>query len=215
LPDRRESLTALSFDEWETTTQSHLYRKQLEPLKIWIKGRVLDVASNYGRFSALATSPVSVDIERKFLRRGIQLGNIKHAIVASALSLPFRSRAFDTVLAMGIIDHIPEVMMPQFLDELTRVTNDAGVVIIQVTSPYSVSSAVNMKHYGDDLHAYSPFRLLRQLGKRGWKPVSTLSSGVVGMPRVMPYTVDAFLPWAVHLTVMFGRRNQRVQRTVL
>src|SRR5213594_4146135 len=48
----------LDFSRWESIAQSSLYRGQLEPVQRWISGRVLDVASNYGRFSALTRTAV-------------------------------------------------------------------------------------------------------------------------------------------------------------
>jgi len=188
-------------------TQSPLYKGQLKPVRAWIQGTVLDVASNYGRFSALTRTAVSVDIEREFLARGLRTANITQAVVASALSLPFRDRTFDTVLAMGIIDHIPFVHISGFLGELIRVAKSTANIIIQVTSPYSFFALVNLKFYGEYLHSYSPFLLARQLRERGLVLLWTLSSGVFGSMDVMPRTVDAFVPWAVHLTLIFARED--------
>lgn len=118
---------------------------------------VLDVASNFGRFSALTRASVSVDIEEDFLRQGIRLGNITRAILASALTLPFKDRSFDTVLAMGIIDHIPWNQTSQFLEELIRVAKKSATVVIQVASPYSLYAATHLKYYGDYIHPVLAF----------------------------------------------------------
>jgi SAM-dependent methyltransferase len=196
----------LNFDLWEAITQTPLYEGQLGPVRILIHGKVLDVASNYGRFSALSPTSVSVDIESRFLHRGVALGNIRHPVLASALNLPFRNFAFDTVLAMGILDHIPMARIRDFLDELTRVTNVHGTVIIQVTSSYSPYALGASREYGDYVHAYSPFRLRNELRRRGWETIAILSSGLAGRLSILPRTISAFVPWAVHVTFAFRRR---------
>src|SRR5712692_6968886 len=196
-----------TFDFWESYTQSPLYQGELEPIKKWIRGTVLDVASDYGRFSVLSSSSVSVDIERKFLLRGADLGNISHAVAASGLALPFKDRTFETVLAMGIIDHVPIGLTPRLLDELTRVATDSGTVVIHVTSPHSPLAVVNHRNYGDYLHPYSPSVLRRQMRARGWETTGTLSSGLAGWMSLLPYTVKSYVPWSVHVTLAFRLRT--------
>jgi len=194
------------FGFWESFTRSPLYLSQLRPLQAWIQGDVLDVASNYGRFSALAETTVSVDLETRFLQRGRELGNIRRPVTASALALPFRDRSFDTVLAMGIIDHIPYAEIPLFLDGLARVALGDGSIIIQITSPYCFFALRHFRAYHDYVHAYSPLRLRKQMLQRGWHACGVFSSGLVGSFSVLPRTVNALVPWAPHVTMRF-RRN--------
>lgn len=195
----------LEFGQWETLTQSNFYRSEVNPLGQWVKGAVLDVAANYGRFSVMSRDSVSVDVEPRFLQRGLQLGNITRAVRGSALLLPFRDSTFQTVLAMGIVDHIPWLEIPRFLEELSRVTKDRGTLVIQVTSPYSLLAMASVRYYGPYNHPYSPFLLVRQLRARGWKPVAAFSSGLAGLLGVMTWTIPGFLPWAVHISVIFKR----------
>jgi ubiquinone/menaquinone biosynthesis C-methylase UbiE len=115
------------FSNWEkSTTKEPVMSAQPEAVRRWVHGCTLDVASNYGRFSALSPNCVSIDMEHKFLVRGRETGRIKRAVVGDALSLPFVDQSFDTVLAMGIMDHIPPAMIPRFLDEVTRVVAEDG-----------------------------------------------------------------------------------------
>ena len=199
----------LDFSEWESSTQRPLYTGQLEPVRSWIRGKVLDVASNYGRFSALSSSSISVDIETKFLKRGIETGRISRAVVGSALSLPFRDASFDTVLAMGIIDHIPHPSAQRFLNEITRVAADESRVIVQVTSPLALFVIRNLRSYDEWTHPYSPFRLIRDFRRRRWRLVGSMSSGLIGLIDIVPKTVRSLVPWAVHTTLVFTRQLSR------
>ena len=184
------------FSHYEAMAQQPLRRGQLAPIAVWVRGEVLDVGANFGRFSALSSSTVSLDIEKRWLLRGIELNNIKRAVVGSALSLPFGTGLFDTVLAIGIAEHIPMFLMPRFLDELTRVTKPSGRLVVQVSSPYALFSLLRMSTWSDLLHPYSPFRLRKAMLKRGWRQVAWLSSGLLGLTHVMPQTVNAPIPWA-------------------
>lgn len=195
----------LDFDFWQVYTQQRLYLGQLEPLKKWISGEVLDVASNYGRFSTLSQTTTSIDIEKRYLQQGRELGDISRPIIASALDLPFNDRAFDTIIAMGIVDHIPYDLTLKLLKEITRVVKQDGTVVIQVTSPFSLHCIRFRRSYHDYVHPYSPFRILRELRLMGWVQVHIISSGLVGSVHFLPQTIDTFIPWAVHVTFVLKR----------
>lgn len=197
----------LDFRAWESVEQVPLYAAQPPAVRPWLRGRVLDVACNYGRFSRLTESAVSMDVEERFLRRGMQLGTIRRPVVGSALSLPFLDRSFETVLAMGIIDHIPHAQIPRFLDELVRVARPDGSVIVQVTSPYSVWALRKFETYDDYVHPYSPLKLRRQLLRRGWRQSGVFSSGLTGTFTYLPRTTGAFLVWAIHITIRFTKAS--------
>ncbi len=167
------------YSGWESVTKQPFYRAQLPLIGKWVRGLVLDVGSNYGRFSALSPSTVSLDIDRRWLIRGIELGNISRAVVGSAVTLAFKSKRFDTVLAIGVIEHIPPDLMSTFLDELTRVTKPVGTLVIQTASPYAVFALSRIRIWSDLLHPYSPFRLRRELRQRGWRHVSWISSALL------------------------------------
>ena len=54
-------------------------------------------------------------------------------LVASALDLPFADGMFDTVIALNLLDRVPDPA--RALDELARVTNRGGTLLI--TSPFT------------------------------------------------------------------------------
>jgi SAM-dependent methyltransferase len=65
----------------------------------------------------------------------VEVGAPSHArfAVASALALPFRSALFDTVVALNLVDRVPDPR--RALDELARVTSPGGILL--VASPYT------------------------------------------------------------------------------
>jgi len=177
----------------------------VQPIGRWVRGVVLDVGSNYGRFSSLSESTISLDIDKRSLTRGIELGNIRSAVVGSAVDLAFKRECFDTVLAIGVTEHIPRSLMGRFLDELTRVTRLGGTLVIQTASPYAVFSLSRIRIWSDCLHPYSPFRLRRELRRRGWLHTGWISSGLVGITPVFPDTANGLVPWAVAVTQILVR----------
>jgi SAM-dependent methyltransferase len=209
---RAPSLKVPDFSDYESITRQELYRAELAAIGRWVTGAVLDVGSNVGRFSAFCPSAVSLDIERTYLLRGIHLGNISRAVVASAHALPFGSERFDTVLAIGLAEHIPSRQMGVVLDELTRVAKADGRLVVRTTSPYAPFALLRLGLWSDSIHPYSPFRLRRELLGRGWRPLAWMSSGLAGLTTVLPQTVPAPVLWARGAIQVFARRRPRLAR---
>lgn len=193
------------YSVWESVTKQPFYRAQLPLIGRWVHGTVLDVGSNYGRFSALSPSTVSLDIEKRWLVRGIELGNIQRAVMGSGVALAFKNERFDTVLALGVTEHIPPKLIGTFLDEVTRVTKPGGTLVIQTASPWALFSLARIRIWSDYLHPYSPFRLRRELRQRGWRHVAWISSGPVGVTPILPLSVNGLVPWAVGVTQVLSR----------
>jgi len=193
------------FSDYETITEQPFCRAQLAPIGSWVRGKVLDVGANFGRFSALSASTISLDVEKRWLLRGTELGNITRPVVGSALALPFKSGLFDTVLAIGIAEHIPPASMSVFLDELTRVTTRAGRLVIRASSPYALFAIRRVGMWNDYLHPYSPFRLRAELRRRGWHQLAWMSAGLLGVTPILPQTVNAPVPWARSFIHVFFR----------
>ena len=57
-------------------------------------------------------------------------GNGPARVQGSALSLPFRDSAFDVVLAVEMIQHLPPRGLDRVLDEIRRVIKPAGTVAV-------------------------------------------------------------------------------------
>ena len=198
-----DGLPDLSY--YESITQGAFHRGQLAPIRGWIRGLVLDVGAGFGRFSILSPSTISLDIEKRWLLRGIKLGNIAHAVRGTAVALPFKQKSFDTVLALGIAEHIPPPSMSIFLDELTRVTRPGGRLVVRVSSPYAPFALLRIRMWSDYLHPYSPFRVRTALIRRGWRHIASMSSGLLGVTPILPHTVNALVPWARQVSLVFMR----------
>src|SRR3989449_4622428 len=195
------------YRNWESVALRPFYQAQMPLIGRWVRGMVLDIGSNYGRFSALSPLTISLDIDKRWLLRGIELGNIRRAVLGSGFDLSFKSERFDTVLAIGVTEHVPPSAMGRFLDELTRVTKPEGTLVIQTASPYAVFSLSRVRIWSDYLHPYSPFRLRRELRQRGWRHVTWISSGLIGVTPVLPQTVEGLVPWAVGITQVLIRKR--------
>jgi len=193
------------FSDFESIAENPFRRAQLSHIQAWIRGATLDVGSNFGRLSALSASTVSLDVGRRWLLRGIELGNITRGVVGSALALPFNDGCFDTVLAIGITEHIPLPSMSRLLDELSRVTKRGGRLVINTSSPYALFALLRIKLWSDYLHPYSPFRLRRALLQRGWYPLAWMSSGLLGITSVLSGTARGPVPWARSVGQVFIR----------
>lgn len=193
------------FSDYEIITKQRFYQAQVAPIGRWIRGTILDVGAHFGRFSVLSPSTISLDLEKRWLLRGTQLGNIRHPVVGSATALPFKSRLFDTVLAIGVVEHIPSQMMSAFLDEIARVATPTGRLVIRASSPYALFAIRRAGMWSDYLHPYSPFRLRAELRRRGWYPIAWLSSGLLGVTRLLAQTIHAPIPWARSYVLVFTR----------
>jgi SAM-dependent methyltransferase len=203
----RPSLLPL-YNTYESTANLPVYLGQLEPIRAWLRGLVLDVACNFGRLSGLSPTTVSLDAERTFLLRGIELEKIRRPVRGSVASMPFRTGSFDTVLAIGVIEHVPRRHASTFLDELTRVTSSHGRLIICVMPKISLFSWCHLGSWDEDHHPYSPLRLRSELRKREWRAVATFSSGLLGTRRALPDTVNSYVPWAALVSHVFLRWNE-------
>src|SRR6266511_2942184 len=107
------------YSTWESVTKRAFYRGQVQPIGRWVRGVVLDAGSNYGRFSSLSESTISLDIDKRSLTCGIELGNIRSAVVGSAVDLAFKRERFDSVLAIEVTAHTPRSSLARLPDELT------------------------------------------------------------------------------------------------
>lgn len=200
-----DSVSRPGLTDYEFITQLPFYRGQRASVSRWIAGTTLDVGSSFGRLSRLGTHVVSLDLDREALVRGVEIGYIRTAVQGSALALPFHDESFDTVLCIGIVEHIPPSAMPPFLDEVTRVAKQGGRLVIVATSPYAPFALLRLRLWGERLHPYSPFRLRALLRRRGWLPEGWVSTGLLGVTQILPRTVSGLVPWARTIGQVFSR----------
>jgi len=125
-PSQREGSASIEQpDYWWYTARSALLEAALAD-HVGSPARVLDVGSADGPSVTWMRGDhhhVSVDLDPRGLRHG-------QGVQASALTLPFRDRAFDVVAAFDVIEHcVPEA---QALAELHRVLRPGGRLLLSV-----------------------------------------------------------------------------------
>lgn len=192
---------------YEEVAELPVYVGQLAPIRRWLRGSVLDVMCNFGRLSALSPDIVSLDAEPSFLRRGIALGKIRRPVRGSVVAMPFRDGSFDTVMAIGVIEHVPERLSSAFLDEVTRVAKSDGRILVCVMPKLSLFSLYHISSWDEDHHPFCPLRIRSELEARGWHPVASFSSGILGSRRTLPRTVDCYVPWAALVSYVVEQRR--------
>ncbi|HEX5137059.1 MAG TPA: methyltransferase domain-containing protein [Planctomycetota bacterium] len=98
--------------------------------------RALDIGCAVGRIASDLSRDhelaVGIDLSRELIEAGRGRGAARFA-VADALALPFPDGAFDTVVALNLIDRVPDPA--RALAEAARVTAPRGLLL--VGSPYT------------------------------------------------------------------------------
>jgi ubiquinone/menaquinone biosynthesis C-methylase UbiE len=128
-------------------------------------GRVLDVGCGPGillsRLAASGLKLCGVDcspemiIEAKRRTRGTDV----KLMIGRAEALPFKDRTFDVVLALGMLEYLPDVM--KGLTEIARVTKPNAVIVLSMLNADSVYRSWERLVYSPSNDSW----LQRQLGK--------------------------------------------------
>jgi glycogen(starch) synthase len=97
--------------------------------------RILDVGGGYGRITgpfAERHDVTLVDISREMLAEAKARFPVLHVIEANARALPFEDGAFDLVIALDLLCHLPDLR--EGTRELRRVTHAGGRVVCDTTN---------------------------------------------------------------------------------
>jgi SAM-dependent methyltransferase len=153
-----------------------------------VSGRVLDVASGSGYGSALlrraGCQVVAVDPDEGATVKSLQAGP---AVQARGERLPLRDDAFDSVVSIETIEHVPDP--ERFLDELRRVLRPGGLLVL--TTPNAVYTKpvdgvpANPFHFRE----YRAEELVALVGDR-FDQVEVLGQDLAGYVRVSPFEED-------------------------
>jgi SAM-dependent methyltransferase len=113
-----------------------LDRTRLRWLKKQVpRGRLLEVGTGYGAFARAAASDftvVGVDLEPEVVDGAFQ-GTAVMPLAASAVGLPFMSGSFEAVVALDVLEHIPDPI--DALSEFHRVLKPGGCLLMSVPNP--------------------------------------------------------------------------------
>lgn len=112
----------------------------------WASQRVLDVSTGKGRFAinfARAGAQVTaLDIAPQMLDRARTAAGQAEAgvnfVQADAENLPFAAGAFDVVVCMEAIMHVPHPQ--QLVNEMARVARPGGIVLLSMTNRWRINA---------------------------------------------------------------------------
>jgi SAM-dependent methyltransferase/uncharacterized protein YbaR (Trm112 family) len=170
------------------------------------KGRVLDMGCGNAWLAAALcprgmevwSADISTDNPTKALHR-YPFDN-HFAVVADAFHLPFREYTFDVVLAVEIIEHVPDPAA--FVAALLRVLRPGGQLII--TTPYreqiQYSLCVHCNHptpHNAHLHSFDEQALRRLLPAGKVEKVRIFSFSNKALQKLQTHILLQFLPYAL------------------
>ncbi len=164
-------------------------------------GRVLDAGCGVGHsFAALAPrETVGVDIDRRSLA-----GQARETHVADMRALPFAAAAFDSVLSVQAIEHVPDPAT--VLREFARVLRPGGVAVLVTPNRLTFArpdEVIDPYHYFE----LDPAQL-RRLCEASFEQVELL--GLFGSPRFDEFVSREHAP----LDSLLARDPWRLRRLV-
>jgi SAM-dependent methyltransferase len=74
---------------------------------------------------------IGVDVSKAFID-----GHNFTFLCATAHLLPFKSKSIDLVLAVSLVEHLPEVIRSDFYTEISEVLIDKGLLVMQLPNRY-------------------------------------------------------------------------------
>ena len=96
--------------------------------------KALDIGAGIGRWSRWlaqkGATVVSGDITVTMLQHAVQSGRVRNPVHSDATSLPFRPEAFDLVVSVTVIQHIPHDGQASALKEIARVCCTGGYAVM-------------------------------------------------------------------------------------
>jgi len=174
-----ELARALGLYETRVTRYQELFERYLEDTDV-----VVDVGSGTGEFAHMLSRksrfPVALDIEREYLRKLNEPGIEK--IRADAQHLPFREESVDAVLAISLLEHLPN---PEICThEASRILIEKGNFIIQLP---------NLLYYLEPHTKFPmlllPTRLKNHVMKRINYPYINFQCTIGHVSRIVPTTL--------------------------
>ncbi len=112
----------MNFGQRRRRIYFHLFGADGELKRLAMSNRTtLDVGCSDGRGSERLTGAAGCDIHLPTLRIAAREGRRRHAVVADARRLPYRAGAFETVVALDVIEHFEKADALAVLIEMQRV----------------------------------------------------------------------------------------------
>lgn len=102
--------------------------------------KVIDIACGTGQFSVLVKGDyIGIDLDRKhisYAKRRYGSDNRKF-LVRNALKTGFGDKTFDCSLVLSCLHHIPDNLIRELLDEVSRVTKEKILIVDLVPLKYN------------------------------------------------------------------------------
>jgi ubiquinone/menaquinone biosynthesis C-methylase UbiE len=132
--------TASKYDiRHDNATTRHMRKIELQVLRQYSKGFVLDVGCGTGVYSDISENYAGIDPAKNMALIANKKSG-KFFAVAKAEHLPFHDKSFDTVICMFTVLNLCDVF--RAVREMRRVLKDGGILVV------SVASVWDKKNYG-------------------------------------------------------------------
>ncbi len=171
-----------------------ILKKDLEETSKLTRGTLLDVSCGKKPYKEIFQNKVNYYV-------GIDLPSTAYGIsevdvFSDALQLSFRERCFDVVLAIQLLEHLPE---PQkFFSEIHRVLKSGGILILTVPLVNPVHEVPN------DFLRYTFFGLVYWAQKMGFKIMKVKEQG--GICTILTFLLGYYI-WDATAQLSWGLRN--------
>jgi SAM-dependent methyltransferase len=139
-------------------------------------GRVLDMPIGTGRMARLLASRgydvVGADLSAAMLARAQDRLDGAPLVQGDAERMPFATGAFDAVVAVRFMFHLPPAVRPRVLAEFARVSR--GLVVVTYANAWTLSSVIRRVRAGrGPRHIYPAHRaqIMREAEQAGLRPV--------------------------------------------
>lgn len=171
-----------------------ILEKDLEEVSKFTKGTLLDVGCGKKPYKRIFENKVDYYV-------GIDLPSTAYGIsevdvFSDVLQLSFRERCFDVVLAIQLLEHLPE---PQkFFSETHRVLKNGGILILTVPLMAAVHEVPH------DFLRYTLFGLVYWAKKIGFKIIAVKEQG--GICTILTFLLGYYI-WDATTELPWGLRN--------
>jgi SAM-dependent methyltransferase len=150
-------------------------------------GRLLDVGSNWGRWTIAAAragfTPTGIDPNEKAIaaarRVAAELGVEAEYVVGDARELPFEDGSFDVVHSYSVLQHLPKEDVRRVVAEVRRVLRPGGTAWIEMPNAHGPLNLARRARAGEpagyDVRYWTRAELLEAFSPIG--PVELLADG--------------------------------------
>lgn len=173
------------------------------------KKNLLEVGCGTGiilnRTSKFSKSAIGVDLSEGMLkaakRKGLKVQQ------ANACNIPFESSKFDLTYSFKVLAHVPEIK--KAIEEIKRVTNKNGMMVLEFYSPFSIKAFVN-KLSGGTKKVYIRYDSFKNIREYLGNDVEIVE--IVGARIITPFSYIFKIPLVGR---MFSHLEKLLSNTIL